>query len=87
LRLRGYCRQALEKKEQSLSLAIKIGHPFSLALAYSYATQVYHYLQNLPSTKKYGEMTINLCMNNEFPFWAIVTSIIVGSANQQSGEI
>ncbi|MEG4940396.1 adenylate/guanylate cyclase domain-containing protein [Microcoleus sp. F4-D5] len=85
--LRGYCRQALEKKEQSLSLARKIGHPFSLALAYCYETQIYHYLQNLPSTKKYGERTINFCMNNEFPFWGTLTSIIVGWANQQSGEI
>ncbi len=84
---RGYCRQALEKKEQSLSLARKIGHPFTLGLAYCYATQIYQYLQNVPSTQKYGEMTINFCMNNEFPFWAIVTSIIVGWVNQQLGEI
>ena len=84
---RGYCRQALEKKEQSLRLARKIGHPFSLALAYFYETLIYDYLQNIPSTKKYGEMTISFCLENEFYFWLTVTSIIVGSVNQQLGEI
>lgn len=85
--LRGYCRQALEKKEQSLSLARKIGHPFTLGLAYCYATQIYHYLQNVPSAQKYGEMTINFCLENEFYFWGTLTSIIVGWVNQQLGEI
>ncbi|XZN99116.1 MAG: adenylate/guanylate cyclase domain-containing protein [Microcoleus sp.] len=85
--LRGYCRQALEKNEQSLTLARKIGHPFSLALAYCYETQIYHYLQNAHTSKKIGEMTINFCMENEFHFWANVTSIVAGLAIQQLGEI
>lgn len=85
--MRGYCRQALEKKEESLSLARRIGHPFSLALAYCYEAQIYEYLQNLPKTKKYGEMTISFCLENEFSFWGTVTSIVVGSVNQQLGEI
>jgi predicted ATPase len=60
----GYPDQALKKANEALALAHTLSHPFSLALAKSFAGVVHHFRREAPAAQGYSESAIALCSEN-----------------------
>jgi adenylate cyclase len=75
----GYAEKAVLISEQAISLAEKVAHPFSMALATSFAALLYRLTKDWTQAKAKVEIAIALSKDHGFPFWEAISNTLHGS--------
>jgi predicted ATPase/DNA-binding SARP family transcriptional activator len=75
----GYAEKAVLISEQALSLAEKVAHPFSMALAMSFAALLYRLTKEWGQAKTKVELARALSADHGFPFWEVMATTLEGS--------
>ncbi|MGD9403508.1 MAG: AAA family ATPase [Anaerolineae bacterium] len=83
---RGYPEQALQRSQESVTLAQELSHPFSLAFALAFSARVHIYRREARAAQEVSEATIALCTEQGFPFWLAMASILRGWARAEQGQ-
>lgn len=73
--------QAREESRRALALAEQLEHPFSIALALSFATWLEQFCGNVDRVKRLAMQAIEHCTTNGFPFWIGWNQVLLGWAN------
>jgi len=81
----GYPDQALERIQQSLTLAQELSHPFSLAFALNCAAGVYQRRRDVEATEQYAQALIELSHEQGFTLREARGVILRGWALSQRG--
>src|SRR5215510_2292247 len=76
----GYADQALQRSQEALVLAQELAHPFSLALALTFAALVHQLRQEGRATQEQAEAAITLCTEQGFTFYQAMGTILRGWA-------
>ncbi|MBI3303954.1 MAG: AAA family ATPase [Deltaproteobacteria bacterium] len=84
----GYPDQALKRSHEALALAQELSHPYSLAIALSFAAMLHQFRRERQATQERAEATIAVCTDQEFPYWLTWGTILKGwvLAEQGKGE-
>jgi predicted ATPase len=82
----GYPDQAIERCHESLTLAQKLSHPFSQALALSFASWLYQFRRQWQTVQKRAEATSTISTDQAFPFWLGWGMILRGRALVEHGQ-
>ncbi|MBI3250190.1 MAG: AAA family ATPase [Deltaproteobacteria bacterium] len=83
----GYPDQALRRSQQALSLAQEGNHPYSTALALHLSAYFHQLRREISLTQTQAEATLTLSTAQEFPYWTVLGTIMLGwtrAAQQQS---
>jgi len=72
--------QAREESRRALALAEQLEHPFSIALALSFATWLEQFCGNVDRVKRLATQAIEHCTANGFPFWIGWNQVLLGWA-------
>jgi len=84
--LRGYPDQALQRSGEALTLAKEVAHPFSLALALSFAAGLHQCRGEGQRTREGAEALIALSREQGFPFYVAVGTVSRGWAVAEQGQ-
>jgi predicted ATPase len=84
--LRGYPDQALQRSGEALTLAKEVAHPFSLALALSFAAGLHQCRGEGQRTREGAEALIALSREQGFPFYVAVGTVSRGWAVAERGQ-
>jgi predicted ATPase/class 3 adenylate cyclase len=76
----GFPEQAHQSSAQAISLATKLGHPFSQALAHCFAAWLHQFLRDPATARIHARTAIDISLAQEFPFWIGWARIIRGWA-------
>lgn len=79
----GYLDQARKSSRKALRLAEELDHPFSLALALSYAAMSHQFCQDVPATRALAERAIAVCTEHDFVYYLAWCKILHGWAVAQ----
>jgi predicted ATPase len=84
----GYPDQSLKRNHEVLALAQELSHPFSLAYALASAAWFYQYRREGQSSQEQAEAVIALSVEQGFPFWSVLGTIVRGwaLAEQEQAE-
>jgi class 3 adenylate cyclase/predicted ATPase len=82
----GYPDQALQRSQEALALAQDLSHPFSLALALTFAALVHQLRQEGRATQEQAEVAIALCTEQGFAFYQAMGTILHGWALTVQGQ-
>jgi class 3 adenylate cyclase/tetratricopeptide (TPR) repeat protein len=82
----GYPDQALKSVCDAISLAGKISHPLSLALALTFTAMVHQLRREIESVQERAEACMTLCIDQGFSFFLALGKIMHGWALSQKGE-
>ena len=74
----GYSDQALQRSHEALALAQDLAHPFSLALALTFAALVHQLRQEGRATQERAKVAIALCTEQGFAFYQAMGTILHG---------
>ncbi len=86
--LLGYADQALVMGNEAVSLARKIAHPFSLAIAHNSLARLHLYRREPRLAQEHAEATIELCTEQEIaPFYLATAIVLRGWALANTGQI
>ena len=69
LYLQGYPEQALGKSREALARAQHLAHPYSQALALSWALSIHRFQGDLPTVAEKTATLLTLATDQAFPFW------------------
>lgn len=83
----GFPDQALEKIYRALDLAQDLSHPFSLAAARVYTARVHQCCRDAQATLEQAETAIALSMEQGFPHYISMGTILRGWATAQQGDV
>jgi len=83
----GYPDQALKRVQETLTLAQKLSHPYSLAYAFRFAASLHQCRRERPAAQGWAERTIALSTEQGFPFWLALGTILRGWALTEQGQI
>jgi class 3 adenylate cyclase/predicted ATPase len=85
--LLGYPEQALQRKEQALTLARKLSHAHSLAYALTYSV-FFHQLRHEPrAARDQSASAIAFATKQGFPLWAAMAKVLQGWALAEQGQL
>ena len=84
--LLGYPEQALKKREEALTLAQDLSHPYSLAFALSHGALLHQYRQEVQAAQEQAEAAIAVCTEQGFPYWLAMGTILRGWAMAEQGQ-
>jgi len=76
----GYWDEALNRINQTLSLAIKLNHPLSVAHASSYKTIILQLRGDASGTEALANSVIELCKKYDLPFWLHTNKMLLSWA-------
>lgn len=76
---------APDPAEQALTLARRLGHPFSLAVALCLGAELHQFRMHAGPTLELSEEAIALCRDQGFPFWEGTARVLNGWATAQLG--
>src|SRR5262249_53991401 len=82
----GYPDQALESSRAALSLAAELAHPFSLAVALTFAAMFHQHRREAQATAAHAEAAIRLATEQGFPLWLAGGTVLRGSALVLHGQ-
>ena len=82
----GYPDQALQSIHAALTLAQRLAHPHTLALALQWAAMLHWLRREGQATKEQAEAAIALATEQGFPFWVAQCTIIWGWALADQGQ-
>jgi class 3 adenylate cyclase/predicted ATPase len=84
--LLGYPDRALRHSEEMLALARDVGHPYSLAWAFSFSAWVHQYRREPAAARRQAEAAIALAQTQGFNLFAAMGTMFRGWALAASGE-
>jgi TOMM system kinase/cyclase fusion protein len=84
--LLGYPEQGRARNDEALTLAQQIAHPFSLALALSFAAVFHQLRREGRTTQERAEAAMSLATAQGFPQWVAYGSMLRGWALVQQGQ-
>ncbi|AEI82301.1 adenylate cyclase family protein (plasmid) [Cupriavidus necator N-1] len=82
----GYPDQARDRAQEALVLARKLQHPFSLALAVTFAAETYQCRHEVQLVQECADAAIELSTEQGFPFWLAWGNIMKGWALAEQGR-
>jgi class 3 adenylate cyclase/predicted ATPase len=82
----GYPEQARKCTQESIVLARKLSHPFTLAHAFCLAAELHQFRRDLKLTQEYADAAIALSTEQGFPFWLAWASVLRGWALAEQGQ-
>jgi predicted ATPase len=85
--LLGYPDQALERSREALSLAQKLSHSQSLAMARHFVAFIHEFRGESKEAQKSSEELIQFSNDQSFPFWQAVAMITLGGALAAQGQV
>ena len=83
----GYPEQALARSNEALSLACKLAHPFSLAMALLFAAWLHQYRREVQATQAQAEAAITLSTEQGFPLWLAQATALQGWALTEQKQV
>jgi predicted ATPase len=84
--LLGYPEQALKKREEALTLAQNLSHPYSLAFALSHCALLHQYRREVQAAQEQAEAAIVVCTEHGFPYWLAMGTILRGWAMAEQDQ-
>jgi predicted ATPase/DNA-binding SARP family transcriptional activator len=75
----GFAEKAVVLSEQAISLAERVAHPFSKALAMSHAALLYRLGKEWAHAKEKAESALALSREHGFPVWEVMATTLGGS--------
>ena len=82
----GHPEQAVVRSDESLTLANSLRHPFSQAIALSFAAMLHHWRHDPIATRQFAEQTVDLCTEHGIAIFLEMGKIMLGWANNQEKE-
>jgi len=82
----GHPEQAVARSNESLALADSLHHPFSQAIALSFAAMLHHWRHDAVATRQFAEQTVALCTEHGIAIFLEMGKIMLGWANNQEKE-
>ncbi len=82
----GYADQARQASREVVALAQTLAHPFSMALALSFAAWLHQFCREEQQTRECAEAAILLAREQGFPFWVGWGEVLRGWAQPQLGQ-
>ena len=82
----GYPDQGLAQNDEALALAQQSAHPFSLGFTLSYMAMVHQFRREGHAAQERAEAAILLSMEQGFPHWRAIGSILRGWALAHQGQ-
>lgn len=82
----GFPDQAVSKSYESLNLAQTLAHPFSLAAALVYTARVHQCRREAPATQQQAEAAIALSIEQSFPHYIAMGTVLQGWAMAQQEQ-
>jgi predicted ATPase len=76
--LLGYPDQAVARREQGITLAEELSHPFSLAFALVEALVLHEWLEETQAVRRRAERLRGVCQDYGFPMW-MATAVLFGA--------
>jgi predicted ATPase len=83
----GYADQALQKSHQALTLAREGSHPYGLGIALFFAAEFHQCRREGRRTREQAEATIALSIEQGFPEWLAIGTILRGWALAEQGQV
>jgi predicted ATPase len=83
--LLGYPDSALEQVREAVTLAERVGHPFSLAWATNMAAVVHHWRGEGRLADEWAERGVVLAAEQRFPLWHAFAALLRGRARGEQG--
>jgi predicted ATPase/DNA-binding winged helix-turn-helix (wHTH) protein len=84
--LLGYLDQAVQQAEAAITLAKKIEHPYSLALAQYHAAMVHHARRDVQRTRATVEASVALSPEHGLPYWLSLMQVLKGWTFAHQGD-
>ena len=84
--LLGYCTQAVEIAMEGVSLAEKLSHPFSLAMARYFVAQVHQYRLEPKTVLTHAQEAIIMCESHGFESFRAQATVLFGWARAATGQ-
>ncbi len=82
----GYPEQAVVRSDRAVVLANSLHHPFSQAIALSFAAMLHYWRHDPAATREYAEQTVALCTEHGIAIFLEMGKIMLGWANNQEKE-
>jgi predicted ATPase len=82
----GYPDQALKKSHEALTLGQELSHPFSLAFALCFATELRQFRHEGHAIQEQAAALITLSTEQGFPFWPARGTIVQGWVLSEQGQ-
>jgi class 3 adenylate cyclase/predicted ATPase len=76
----GYPERAMKRNEEALSLAKKLSHPYSLAVALDFSAWLHQLFLEEQATQEEAEAAVALSAQHDFVFWILMGTILRGWA-------
>jgi class 3 adenylate cyclase/predicted ATPase len=83
----GYPDQAVQRLQESLALAQRLSHPFSLSFALYVAAVVYQYLHQVPATQEHTEALMAISTEQGFRLRVAQARILLGWTLVEQGQV
>jgi predicted ATPase len=83
----GYSEQAQQHCAEAIDLARRLGHPFSLAYALSFAAWVYNDCRNIVATNALITELLNHCEKHGIQYWLPLGYVLQGHLLAKQGEV
>src|SRR5260370_18562092 len=71
---------------RALALAHELPHPYNLAMALTWASQLHHLRREEQLTQERAEKVVNLAAEQQFPHWLAWGTIFLGWAQVRQGH-
>ena len=82
----GYPEQAVAMSDKAVGLSNSLHHPFSQAIALSFAAMLHYWRHDPAATREYAEQTVALCTEHGIAIFLEMGKIMLGWANNQQNE-
>ncbi len=82
----GHPEQAVARSDESLALAESLQHPFSQAIALSFAAMLHHWRHDPVLTRRFAEQTVALCTEHGIAIFLEMGKIMLGWVNNEENE-
>ncbi len=84
--LLGYSEQAAQRREESLTLARELSHPFSLGYALAWDALLQNHRQDARATREQAEATIAMSREHRLDLWLSMGTVLRGWALAEQGD-
>jgi predicted ATPase len=84
--LLGYAEQAVQNAVDGVSLAERLSHPFSLAMARYFVAQVHQYRLEADNVRSYAQAAITMCESHGFESFRAQAAVLLGWATAAGGQ-
>jgi predicted ATPase len=83
----GFADQALAQMDDALARAESLAHPHTTASIYSWSAWLHQYRREAALAQVQAEKAIALCLQYSFPYWLDHSTILLGWALAQQGQV